>query len=499
MRRCLSLALLLALAACGSFKDMFTSRRDTAAVAGSLKLPPDTLARILAAPKGLRLTKDAATFVTNLWVDYALFAQATSAGKLPADSASAAKALWPEVAELRTQHWHDSLTARRPQPTGAALDSIYNGNEVRVFQHILIGAPQNATPQVKAAARKKAEATLAKVRKGGDFGQLAAELSDDPGSKTDQGYLPPSPKGRFVPTFDSAGWKLGPGETSGLVESPFGFHIIKRPSASAVEPRLAAFVGQQSAGKADSLYMDSLGKSNSLQVAKTAPADMKAALANPEGSRSSTKRLASFKNGELSVGEYLRWVRALPPQYNAQLRQANDSVLSQFARVLSLNVLLLRQADSAKVQITPPEWQGLYGRYTSTIDSLKSDMGLKGGGDSAGSSNVGHLVSQYFDRLVAGQIRLRPMPGTLGLLLRDQNRYRVNDPGVTRGLELALAQQAKHDSTGGAGAAPPAGPGLKPAPGPAPVPNGQAPAAPAPDQAGPPADSASSSPAGVKK
>src|SRR6185312_4294769 len=122
---------------------------------------------------------------------------------------------------------------------------------------------------------------------------------------------------------------------------------------------------------------------------------------------------------------------------------------------------------------------------TSTIDSLKSDMGLKG--DSAGASHVGPLVSQYFDRLVAGQIRLRPMPGTLGLLLREQNRYRVNDPGVTRGLELALAQQAKRDSTGGAGAAPPPGPGLKPAPGPAPVPGGQAPEAPAPDQAGPPA------------
>src|SRR6266542_3428212 len=137
MRR-LSLACLLLIAACGSFKDAFTSRRDSAAEAGALKLAPDTLARILAAPRGLKLTKDAATFGTNLWVDYALFAQASSAGKLPADSASAAKALWPGVAELRTQHWHDSLAARRPQPNGAILDSLYNGDSIRVFQHILI-------------------------------------------------------------------------------------------------------------------------------------------------------------------------------------------------------------------------------------------------------------------------------------------------------------------------------------------------------------------------
>jgi hypothetical protein len=219
--------------------------------------------------------------------------------------------------------------------------------------------------------------------------------------------------------------------------------------------------------------MESLGRTNDLQVAKSAPADMKAALQNPEASKGSTKRLASFKGGELSVGEYLRWVRALPPQYNAQLKQANDSVLGQFAKVLSLNLLLLRQADSAKVQITGQEWQGLYGRYTGMLDSLKLDMGLAG--DSAKKADVGHVVNHYFDQLVSGQIRLRPMPGALGTLLREQGRYRINDPGVTHGLELALAEQQKRDSSG-AGARPP-GAGLKPAPGPPPVP-GAAPSAP---------------------
>ena len=48
----LSLALVLGLAACGSFKDTFTSRRDSAAEAGALKLSSDTLARILAARAG---------------------------------------------------------------------------------------------------------------------------------------------------------------------------------------------------------------------------------------------------------------------------------------------------------------------------------------------------------------------------------------------------------------------------------------------------------------
>lgn len=460
MRR-VSLVVLVALAGCANFKETFTARRDVAAEAGGLKLPPDSLARILAAPRGIRLTKDAAGFVTNLWVDYALFAQAAASGKLPKDSASVAKALWPEIAELRTQHWHDSIAAKRGQPSAAMVDSVYNGDSLRVFQHILFGAggPQ-AKPEAKAAARKKAEATLAKLKGGSDFGQLAAQLSDDPGTKADQGFLPPSPRGRFVPPFDSAGWKLAPGAMSGVVESPFGYHIIKRPSAAAVEPRLAAYLGQLNAGKADSAYMETLGAANQLDIAKTAAADMRAAALSPEVSKGSTKRLTSFKNGELTVGEYLKWVRALPPQYDAQLKQANDTVLSQFAKVLSLNMLLLRQADSAKVALTSDEWKMLSDRYAGGLDSLQMEMGLSG---TDSGKNVQQSVNQYFDKLISGSLRIRPMPGALGTLLREQGHYRISDPGVTRGLEIALLQQAKRDS-----AAPPTG--LRPAPGGPPVP-----------------------------
>jgi hypothetical protein len=96
------------------------------------------------------------------------------------------------------------------------------------------------------------------------------------------------------------------------------------------------------------------------------------------------------------------------------------------------------------------------------------DMGLAR--DSAKKADPGRALNQYFDRLVSGQIRLRPMPGALGTLLREQGRYRINDPGVAHGLELALAQQQKQDSGGASGMHAP-GPGLKPAPGPAPVPN----------------------------
>jgi hypothetical protein len=483
MRRFVAASLLIALTACGDAKNMFVAKGKVAAQAGDLTLTPEQLAGILSGPRGMRITKEAASYVTGLWVDYALFAQAAAEGKLPRDSASAAKAMWPELAELRTTRWHDSIVARRPAANPSALDSLYSGDEVRVFQHILFGAGQAATPQAKAAARKQADATLVRVKGGADFGKLASELSADPGSKRDNGYLPPARRGQFVPQFDSAGWSLAPGAVSGVVETQFGYHIIKRPAVEDVRERLSGFMGQRGGQKADSVYMEQLGKANHLEVAKNAGADMKAAVENPEASRTSRKELTTFKGGKLTVAEYLRWVRALPPPYVAQLRVANDSALRQFARVLSLNLLLLREADSAKVAVSPEEWKQLYGRYTEQVDSLRNDLGFTPADTALPDSAVAAKVAQYFDGLVSGTVRMRPVPSALGTLLRERGRYRVDEGGVSRAFDLAQASRAKSDS-GRAGPDAPGGPGVQPAPGGPPVP----PPAPAPDA--PPPDSA---------
>lgn len=97
--------------------------------------------------------------------------------------------------------------------------------------HILIKTPLPA-PGAKedekaiADARAKAEMVLKELKAGGDFAKLAEKYSDDPGSAKSGGELGWIGRGRTVPEFEKAAFSLGKGQTSGLVKSSYGFHII---------------------------------------------------------------------------------------------------------------------------------------------------------------------------------------------------------------------------------------------------------------------------------
>ncbi len=93
--------------------------------------------------------------------------------------------------------------------------------------HILIRVPENADAAARAKAKAQAESVLKQVTAGKPFGDLAKKFSGDPGSAGNGGDLGFFSKGQMVPAFETAAFALKPGQTSGLVETPFGYHIIK--------------------------------------------------------------------------------------------------------------------------------------------------------------------------------------------------------------------------------------------------------------------------------
>ena len=65
------------------------------------------------------------------------------------------------------------------------------------------------------------------MKAGADFAELAKKYSDDPGSAQNGGLYPPMIKGQTVPEFEQAAFSTPKGQTTGLVRTSFGFHIIR--------------------------------------------------------------------------------------------------------------------------------------------------------------------------------------------------------------------------------------------------------------------------------
>ena len=136
--------------------------------------------------------------------------------------------------------------------------SKYGEPEQRRASHILIAVKRDAGDAEKASARERAAQILSQLRKSpGSFAELAKKNSGDPGSASQGGDLGFFSRGMMVRPFEDAAFKLKPNQTSDLVESDFGFHIIKvtgikagkMKSLEAARPEIERELKKQRAGR----------------------------------------------------------------------------------------------------------------------------------------------------------------------------------------------------------------------------------------------------------
>jgi peptidyl-prolyl cis-trans isomerase C len=104
-------------------------------------------------------------------------------------------------------------------------DKFKQGETVRA-SHILIRVDQTADAAAKKKARAEIDDVLKQARAGADFAKLAQQHSQD-GSAAQGGDLNYFPRGQMVPAFDQVAFSLKPGQISNVVQTQFGYHIIK--------------------------------------------------------------------------------------------------------------------------------------------------------------------------------------------------------------------------------------------------------------------------------
>lgn len=193
-----------------------------------------------------------------------------------------------------------------PQVTGADIQRYYNQHQqqfqvpeqVRV-RHILIQVPPNADAKTVAAAQAKAEDILKQLHNGANFADLAKKYSDDPGSKTQGGELGFIQHGATVPEFDRTAFSLQPGQTSGVIRTQFGFHILQ------VEEKQPAHVKP-----VDEVHDQIMA--NLMQQAQTAAAQKYAAKLQAEAQQSGLQKMAEENHLQLVTTDPLQQGAVVP-------------------------------------------------------------------------------------------------------------------------------------------------------------------------------------------
>jgi len=146
--------------------------------------------------------------------------------------------------------------------------------------HILLRLDQKATEAEQKAAKVRIDSIYNALKQGADFAELAKKVSQDPGSAQQGGLLPFVQHGQLVKEFEDVAFSLKDGEMSGVVQSPYGYHIILRKAHKMLEPfeehkeSILKFMEQRgirdrlAQAKVDTLVSQSAGTLTSADVMK---------------------------------------------------------------------------------------------------------------------------------------------------------------------------------------------------------------------------------------
>jgi peptidyl-prolyl cis-trans isomerase D len=252
--------------------------------------------------------------------------------------------------------------------TQAELQQYYNQHqdEYRVpetvtVRHILIKTPTPG-PDGKVdqagvdAARKKAEDIAKQLKAGGNFADLAKKNSDDPGSAQNGGLLPPLTKGRTVPEFEQAAFNTPVGQTTDIIRTSYGFHIIhveakqqaRLKPLDEVKPEIEVVLkGQKASAEAQNLAnamqalartagMSKAAADKGLTVTTTGQVAQGDALPGVGNAPEFASALFSAKKGDppatapLPQGYAIYQVTDIQPPQTPTFEQVKDKVEQQF-------------------------------------------------------------------------------------------------------------------------------------------------------------------------
>jgi parvulin-like peptidyl-prolyl isomerase len=239
------------------------------------------------------------------------------------------------------------------------FDEHGHGEDQVETRHILVSYREGEDEQRQQESMEKAEKVLEEALSGADFAELATKYSDGP-TAPNGGYLGYFPRGRMVKPFEDAAFALQPGELSGIVQTQFGFHIIKvenKRSRTLEEMReeVRAYVEQPKREKLSREFLKDLESNAEINYVDEAIDSMINLMRSTESVEeamvSSELVIATFDGGEWTAGKYLDFYNDFPADYINAPRDKDE--VKAVLKGLIRNELLIQKAKEAGIESKP--------------------------------------------------------------------------------------------------------------------------------------------------
>ena len=360
-RLILPVALLLLACACGN-------ERQTALRVGELSYAPDEIA-------GLSATQ------LQTLVDISAFAQTVRDEEIDALGAPLI-----ERASERTRlpFLPYALAAREMEISDEQLRAAYDAQpewELDV-RHVVRLVPDWATPAERDEARRIVEEVHRRAMAGEDFAGLAAEYSEEPGAAERGGLLEPGREGSWVEPFWEAASQLEPGQVSPVVETPFGFHVLRLdarrpvPWEEASRTRLLTRLVPEAQAEA-ALRRWAEQKVQELELVP--PAIAAAGSLLPEGVAPDSLVLARWPAGSYTAWELALGRASLEDDARARLNLSDDLALGRFVESDAINAMWTAAAEELGVEVPDGAWAEAEREWQTRAARLAAALGMSEG------------------------------------------------------------------------------------------------------------------------
>jgi hypothetical protein len=424
-----------------------------------LTLHRDTLAAIVVSGKNVPTDRELVERWAFRWVEFALLTERLAEGDSLLDSVTVVHAMWTEANQLLVDEYHAKLADERVRVDSATIDSAYATGDHRLIYHILVRTRPDMSPPDRTDARRRAEAVRERLAAGVPW-ESENDLNEDPVARRAGGSLGVIERGQMVAPFEEVAFQLAPGELSDVIETPYGYHVIRRPMLDEVREPFTAEVSDILTVRMDSTVLREIEDRWAVRMEDDAPALMREAAAGPLRTYQDPKTIGHYGRSRFTTVDFVRWMQAMPTEVYRQVPGATDEQLADLLHSLIRNEALVREAHEEGMALEPDSLTALRHRLAQELAQVRSITGLDSA--MAGLHGTERLaagaaaIRDYFRRVANNAATVVIVPPFLAHTLRGSMDWEVSQPAIDATLErIVRLRQEQLEPSGVAPILPP--------------------------------------------